>query len=172
MNAKFNATLEQWQSRATAAYEQLQPRERIIVLSGAAVLIVMILYLAIWEPLVVSRKQDIEALQSSRALATRIEMAASLAQSHSQGKVDRSATLLSVVDQTTRSGTLGKAPSRVQPEGSGEHEVRVWFDDVPFDNCMRWLGELQSHYGIHVSSTEIDTGSAPGLVNARFTLSR
>lgn len=107
-----------------------------------------------------------------RALATRIETAASLAQSQRGGAVNRSAALLSVVDQTSRSGTLGKEPTRVQPEGSGEREVKVWFDDVPFDNCLRWLTELQTRYAIQVSSAEIEQGSAPGLVNARFSLSR
>lgn len=168
----MNPALEQWQARALGAYQQLQPRERVIVLAGAAVLAVLVLYLAVWEPLVNAHRRNAEALDASRALATRIETAASLAQGQSAGAVDRRAALLSVVDQTSRGSTLGKAPTRVQPEGSGEREVKVWFEDVPFANCLRWLGELQTRYAIQVSSAEIDQGSAPGLVNVRFTLSR
>lgn len=168
----MNATFEQVQARIVGAIEQLQPRERVIVFVGAAVLAALIAYLGIWEPLVKAHYRNADALQTSRALATRIETAASLAQGQSGNNVNRSAALLSVVDQTSRSGTLGKAPTRVQPEGSGEREVKVWFEDVPFTNCLRWLSELQSQYGIQVSSTEIEQGSAPGLVNARFTLSR
>lgn len=168
----MNPAIEQFQIRVAGAFQQLQPRERVIVLSGAAVLAVLVLYLAIWEPLVRSHQRNADALQASRALATRIETAASLLQGQSGSSVNRSAALLSVVDQSSRGGTLGKAPTRIQPEGSGEHEVKVWLEDVPFSNCLRWLAELQAHYGIQVSSTEIEQGSAPGLVNARFTLSR
>lgn len=168
----MNPAIEQMQARAIGAYQQLQPRERVIVLAGAAVLAVLVLYLAIWEPLVNAHHRNAEALDAARAVATRIEVAASLVQGRSGGNVNRSAALLSVVDQTSRAGTLGKAPTRVQPEGSGEREVKVWFEDVPFANCLRWLTDLQTHYGIQVSSTEIEQGSAPGLVNARFTLSR
>jgi general secretion pathway protein M len=172
MNTSLNVTLEQWQTRASAALAQMQPRERAMLLVGGAILAVVILYLAIWEPLVKAHHRNAEALDASRALAVQIETAASLAQGSRSGAVDRSAALLSVIDQTSRSGTLGKAPTRVQPEGSGEREVKVWFDDVPFDNCVRWLTELQTRYAIQVTSAEIDAGSAPGLVNARFSLSR
>lgn len=169
----MNALIEQWQARARAALEQLQPRERLIVLAGSGVLAVMVLYLGIWEPLVNAQRQRAAALDGARALAVRIESAAALAQSGRRGgAVDRSAALLSVVDQTSRGGTLGKAPTRVQPDGAGDKAVKVWFDDVPFDNTLRWLGELQARYGVGVDSAEIEPGSAPGLVNARFTLGR
>lgn len=168
----MNAVLEQVQTRVTATLEQLQPRERLIVIAGSAVLAVIVLYLAVWEPLVQAHQRRAAALEASRALATRIEAAAALVQGRQGGAVDRGAALLSVVDQSSRSGTLGKAPTRVQPEGSGERAVRVWFEDLPFDKALSWLAQLQTRYGIQVSSAEIDAGSAPGLVNARFTLSR
>lgn len=168
----MNPAIEQLQARVTGAYAQLQPRERMIVLIGAAVLAALIAYLGVWEPLVKAHHHNAEALEASRALAIRIEAAASLAKGQSSGGADRSAALLSVVDQSSRNGTLGKAPTRLQPEGSGEREVKVWFEDVQFDNALRWLTELQTRYAIQVSSAEIDQGSAPGLVNARFTLSR
>lgn len=168
----MNAVLDQWQARAREALEQLQPRERLLVLAGAGVLAVLILYLGIWEPLVRAHHQRGEALETSRALAARIELAAGLAQGSQRGGVDRSAPLLSVVDQSSRGQTLGKTPTRLQPDGNGERAVKVWFDDLPFDNSLRWLAELETRYGIQVSSAEIDQGSGPGLVNARFTLSR
>src|SRR3546814_17798217 len=99
---------------------------------------VFIAYVGIWWPRVKAHHRNAEGLEASRALAVRSEAAASLTQKSQGGaNVDRSAALLSVVDQTSRSGTLGKAPTRVQPEGSGEREVKVWFEDVPFNNTDR-----------------------------------
>ena len=54
----------------------------------------------------------------------------------------------------------------------GETEVKIWFEDVPFDNLARWIGILQSRYGVSVSGAEIERRSSPGLVNARLSLVR
>jgi len=169
----MNAQLEQLQARVQGYLEQLQPRERWMVLGGGAVLLVVIFYLAIWEPLLLAGKKRADALDSARALAVRIESAASLVQSgRPAGAVDRSTPLISVIDQSSRSPTLGVPPTRVQPEGNGDRAVKVWFENVPFDNTVRWLGELQTRYAITVSSAEIEPGSTPGTVTARFTLNR
>src|SRR3546814_13019521 len=74
----MNPAIEQLQARAIGAYTQLQPRERVIVVVGAAVLPVLIAYLGIWEPLVNAHHRTAEALEASRPLAVRIEAAASL----------------------------------------------------------------------------------------------
>ncbi|MFT4045344.1 MAG: type II secretion system protein M [Solimonas sp.] len=169
----MNAQIEQLQARVRSQFEQLQPRERVIVLAGGAVLLLIIFYLALWKPLVLAGQRRSAALETSRALAVRIESAAGLAQGgRDAGAIDRSTALLSVVDQSSRGPALGVPPTRVQPEGNGDKAVKVWFEGVPFDNALRWLGELQARYAIMVTSAEIEPGSAPGLVNARFTLSR
>ncbi|WP_028079510.1 type II secretion system protein GspM [Solimonas soli] len=169
----MNAQLEQLQARVRGQLDQLQPRERLMVLAGGAVLLVVIFYLALWEPLLLAGKRRADELDSARALAVRIESAASLAQSgRAGGAVDRGTPIVSVVDQSSRGSTLGVPPTRVQPEGNGDKAVKVWFENVPFDNTVRWLGELQARYAVTVSSAEIEPGSAPGTVTARFTLSR
>lgn len=150
---------------------QLTPRERLIVLLGSVFVITTLLYSLAWQPLTRQHAQSQAALARARATATRIEEAAALVRGSANGRqLDRSTSLLTAVDQTSRSATLGKAPSRVQPEG--DKEVKIWIDDVPFDNVLRWLGELQNRYAIHADSTEIERGSAPGLVNIRLSLVR
>lgn len=159
-------------ARTRAALDKLAPRERLLVVTAAAVLGVLILYLAIWEPLVKAHQRRSEALADARALAQRIETAAALASSRRGAGGDRNANLLAVIDQSSRQPVLGKAPSRVQPDGSGDKSVKIWFEDVPFDNLLRWLGELQTRYEISVASAEISRGAAPGAVSAQLTLSR
>ncbi|HEX4896389.1 MAG TPA: type II secretion system protein M [Solimonas sp.] len=151
---------------------QLAPRERVLVLSGAGVVALTLLYLLIWEPLAKAHAQRAESLEAARALAGRIETAAALVQSQrgSGGAVNRNLSLLAAVDQTSRSPVLGKPPTRVQPEG--DREVRVWIDDVSFDNLLRWLQELETRYGIVARSAELERGQAPGTVNARLSLAR
>ncbi len=159
--------LLQLQSR----FDALAPRERLLVALAAVVVFITLLYLLIWEPLVKAHSSRAEALDTARALATRIETAAALSQRGTPGAgVDRATSLLAAVDQTSRSPVLGKAPSRLQPEG--DREVKVWIEEVAFDNLLRWLAELESRYGIGASSAEIERGTAPGAVSARLTLVR
>ncbi|MDP9139203.1 MAG: type II secretion system protein M [Pseudomonadota bacterium] len=156
---------------ALAWLRALAPRERVMVLLCAAIVMLTLVYVAGWKPLVDAHHRREAALERARGIATRIEQAAAQIKAAGPTRaIDSSTSLLAAVDQTSRSATLGKAPARVQPEG--EKEVKVWIDDVPFDNLLRWLQELEQKYGISTSSAEIERSSAPGVVNVRVTLVR
>ncbi|MFA5937879.1 MAG: type II secretion system protein M [Sinimarinibacterium sp.] len=157
--------------RLRTAIEALAPRERILVLSASVFVAFTLLYLLAWEPLVVAHAQRAEALARARLLSARIEEVAVKTQAAGSGqRIDRSTSLLAAVDQTSRSPTLGKAPSRLQPEG--DREVKIWIEDVPFDNLLHWLQELEARYGISASSAEIERGGGAGVVSVRLTLVR
>ena len=163
----MNALFEQLRS----SLQQLAPRERIIVLAGGVLLLLVLVYLLAWEPLVKTHRQRAEALERARALATRIEEVAGLVRSQGSGRnVDRSTSLVAAVDRTSRSPVLGKPPSRVQPEG--DREVKVWIEDVPFNNLLRWLQDLETRYGIGAATAEIERGARPGQVSVRLSLVR
>ncbi|HEY1076118.1 MAG TPA: type II secretion system protein M [Fontimonas sp.] len=156
---------------ASAWLRSLAPRERVLVLVCAAVVLLTLVYVAAWKPLVDAHVRRQASLERARSIATRIEQAAAEVQAAGPARaINSNTSLVAAVDQTSRSAVLGKAPSRVQPEG--EKEVKVWIDDVPFDNLLRWLQELEMKYGISTSSAEIERSAAPGMVNVRVTLVR
>lgn len=155
------------------ALRQMAPRERVMVLAGAVVVAVTLLYLVLWEPLMQAHRDRQMALESARHIAQRIEQAAALLQqgaASGAAAVDRKTSLLTAVDQTSRSAVLGKAPSRVQPEG--DKEVKIWIEDTSFDNMLRWLQQLQTRYGITPKQLEVERGAGPGLVSGRLSLVR
>lgn len=160
------------QQRVQQALQNLAPRERRLVIGGALVLGVLLAYLLIWEPLAQAHARRLAALDSARALAVRIEQAAALVQARQSPGGASSGSLLAVIDQSSQRAALGKTPSRVQPDGAGDRSVKVWFDDVPFDPLLRWIGELQTRHGVSIASAEFAQGSAAGLVNVQLTLSR
>jgi general secretion pathway protein M len=154
-----------------ASIQQLAPRERVIVGAGAVMLVLVLIYLLAWEPLVQAKHQRAAALDRARALATRIEQAAVLVRGQSSGRsIDRNTSLVAAIDRTSRSPVLGKAPSRVQPEG--DDEVKVWIEDVPFNNLLRWLQDLETRYGIGAVTAEVERGARPGVVSVRLSLTR
>ena len=167
------ARLRQGLERARERFLALQPRERWILSAGAVVLLITLLYLVVWEPVVKSHRERVEALESSRLLAIRLEQAAAQVQGAGGQRgaaAGRGLSLMAAVDQASKQGTLGRSPTRIQPEG--DREVRVWFEDVSFDALVRWMAELQGNYGVGVQTLDIEPQSTPGKVNARLSLVR
>lgn len=156
-------------------YSQLEPRERRIVLVGGLLAGLILIYAGIWSPLASAHGRQREALAQARVIAQQLELAqAWVRQNPSAPRAAPSAalnqSLLAAVDQAARSGTLGKAPERLQPEG--DLEVRVWLEDVPFEALVRWLGELKTRYGITAQTLDVERAEAPGQVTARLSLVR
>ena len=169
--ARMRQSLDQARERFLA----LQPRERWIVSAGALIVLVTLLYLLVWEPIVDAHRQRVQSLESARLVAIRLEQAAAQVQRAGGGQrgaaaAGRGLSLMAAVDQASKQGTLGKSPTRIQPEG--DREVRVWFEDVSFDVLVRWLAELQTRYGVGVQTLDVEPQSTPGKVNARMSLVR
>lgn len=171
---KTLAPLREHYVQARERFLALQDRERWMLGVGGVVLLLTVLYLAIWEPVVKGHANRAAALESSRALAVRLEEAAVLVQSqrgrNPAATAGRGMSLMAAVDQASKQGPLGKGPSRIQPEG--DREVRVWFEDVSFDALLRWTAILHASYGVSVQTMDVEPQAAPGQVNVRFSLVR
>lgn len=155
-------------------YRELQPRERLIVATGTVVVIITLIYVVLWEPFANARARQSAALANERALAERLEtigIAVQRARASGIGTVQGgNQSLLTLIDQQGKAPELGKTPTRLQPEG--ENEVKIWFEDIPFDALVRWMANLESRYGIQISGAEIERRAGAGLVNARLTVTR
>ena len=153
--------------------ENLDPRERMMVAAGGALLVLFLLYIMIWSPLHSGYDSIKETVEEQRATALWMQQSAQTlkglkgrAGSAAQGLGGRS--LLSVADSTARAGGLGPALKRVEPEGSDS--VRVWLDGAPFDVLVKWLGTLSTIHGVNAETVTMERSDATGRVNARLTL--
>ena len=167
--AQLNAQLAPLRQR----FEALQPREQLAVAAAGLVLVLAMIYWVLWQPFALWRAHAESSLHSGRELAARIEIIGAQAQAaHPMGNAMAGAgmSLLTVVDQASKDGTLGKPPSRIQPDG--DKQVRVWVEDVQFDSLLRWLDSLQSRYGLHIDGVAVERRPTAGTVNARLTLMR
>lgn len=155
-------------------YRELQPRERVMVAVGAAVVVLTLIYLVLWEPFANARAKQFAALADERAFAERLETVGATVQKARAAGVGaiqgREQSLLTLIDQQGKSPELGKPPARLQPEG--DTEVKVWFEDVPFDALVRWMATLETRYGVQIAGAEIERRAGAGLVNARLTVTR
>lgn len=172
---KLREALKPMASAITQGRERflaLQVRERWMLGVCSLVVLVTLIYLVVWEPITNAHSNRTLALEASRALAVRLEQAASQVGQvrHVQPRGTRGGSLMAAVDLASKQSGLGKGPSRIQPEG--DREVRVWFEDVSFDLLVSWLSSLQTRDGIGVQTFEVEPQASPGRVNVRLSLVR
>lgn len=153
--------------------ENLDPRERLMVAAGAALLVLFLLYILVWSPLHSGYDSMRTTVEEQRATALWMQQSAQTLKGlkrsggrSRQGLGGRS--LLSVADSTARAGGLGPALKRVEPEGGDS--VRVWLDGAPFDVLVKWLGTLSTIHGVNAETVTMERSDAAGRVNARLTL--
>jgi len=150
----------------------LEPRERLLVSGGAVVLVLLLLYVVIWEPIASGYSNLQEDVAEQKQTLAWMQQAASqikTLQRSSTGEVRGlgGRSLLAVVDQSARSAGLGDSIKRIEPDGS--KGVKVWLEGVAFDPMILWLGKLTRTYQIETSLITIEPQGG-GRVNARLTL--
>jgi general secretion pathway protein M len=149
----------------------LEPRERNLVGGGAALLVLLLLYLMIWEPIASGYTELGDSVQQQQeTLAWMQQSAAQIKALRSEGGGARGLggrSLLAVVDQSARSGGLGNAIKRIEPDGS--KGVKVWLEGAAFDPMILWLGRLVKSFRIEPSMITLEPIGG-GRVNARLTL--
>lgn len=155
-------------------FEALEPRERLFVAVGAAVVAVVILWGLIWAPLEKGHRElESRVSEWERSLAELRPLAA-MPQPAGGSQTTRRPTgaqsPVIIVDSTLRSRSLGQ-PKRSQPTPNG---IRVEFENVAFDDLVLWLGDLSTQYGMEVQAGSLSTSSTagPGRINATLTLER
>lgn len=157
-------------------FTTLQQREQIVVVAGAVVVLIAIFYSLVWEPLDSGHK-DLSAAVTrwERSLAELKPLKGLQASASVNAPVVSNAsqqTPVVIVDLTLRARGLDRSLKRSQPTTS--NGIRVEFDNVDFDELVLWLGDLSSQYAMQVTSGSMSTSaqSAPGRINATFTLER
>lgn len=152
----------------------LAPRERVLVAVAAVLALMATVVLGIVRPLAQNR----EALETQQAekrailsdierVAARFGKAGGAAATAAQGSGE---SLVVLMDRTTRSRGLSAYLRRNEPDGA--NGIRLRFENVPFDDLVGWLGELQSAYAVSVASASADPAQDPGRVSVSLQLSR
>ncbi len=148
-----------------------EANERRMMIGGGGLLLVMLLYVGIWEPITnkmdtlrVSTAEQQSLLTWMRGAAQQVKQLRGHAGQST--KLTSSDSLLSLVDSTAKSGRLGAALKRVQPDGDAK--VRVWLEAANFDDLVRWLTTLETRHGIHVESSVFQALDNPGRVDGRL----
>ena len=150
---------------------RLNPRERIIVIGGGLVLLVVAVYLLAWQPLLEKQdmlKASIKSQQELHQWMLKSVAEVKLLTGSGQHKLLNPSAMQSVINRTAKTALPGALIKRI--EKNRQQGVQVWIEQVAFDDMMKWLGSLQQGKGIRVASIVSDRTDQAGRVNARLVL--
>ncbi|MBF0371172.1 MAG: type II secretion system protein M [Magnetococcales bacterium] len=159
----------------------LSQRERLVLIGGGLALLLLGMVFLWWLPMLdeievrevilADRLETIQWMEQSAKEVKRLEKSVGKGDKKGQKKKkSKEGSLLTIANKTARNGGLGEVLKRVEPKG--KNQVRLWFEEAPFDKIHAWLLILRDEYGIVVSSINIDLEDSPGQVRARLVLSR
>ena len=150
-------------------FEQLQTRERQLVMAGLIVFGVFLPYQLIWSPLI-DRAERLEQQVSkqTKQLEWMRTSTQEIKQLQGNATIKSSGSLLSQVEQTASQSKLRKSIRKIQPEG--ERGVRIWMDNASFDDVLLWLERLQKQHGIEVADFSVERQPEIGRANVRLLL--
>ena len=151
----------------------LEANERRMIMIAAPLLLLMLLYVAVWEPLSnniatlrVSTAEQESMLAWMRGAAQEVKQLRGRSGQGQHAKPASGESLLSLVDSTAKSSQLGTALKRVQPDG--DQKVGVWLEAASFDDVVRWITALETRHGVHVVSSVFQAIETTGRVDVRL----
>ncbi|MGH8291996.1 MAG: type II secretion system protein GspM [Gammaproteobacteria bacterium] len=155
--------LRQW-------FMSLEKRERLVLGSGAVILVVFILYMALVSPYISHRHALTAEVQSQSALLAWMRPVAGRIEA-SQGRQPAAlpgGSLLGAVNASIANAGLAGALQQAQQSDDGT--VRAQFKSVDFDSLVNWLAGLQRTYGVVASDVTVTRASGPGQVDVSIRL--
>jgi general secretion pathway protein M len=160
-------SLKQW-------FAGLQPRERVIIVAGAVLVLLVAIYVLALQPFykavngsaqrVAQKEADLAWM---RSIAGELQ---ALNASQPMGQAPSGESLVVLIDRAARECGLASALTGQTP--NGESGIRVRLESADFDKLMVCLGTLQQVHAVSIESATIDRAAQPGLVNASIVLTR
>jgi len=158
----------QWHTSSFGRWHQnLGVRERILTDLTAFLILLGLVYLALWRPIVSWSQAQQQRYEQKEALLEWMQLHSAEARQQNQNNTQPASgngSLLTVVSNTAREE--GVQLTRFQPEGNGG--VSVVLQNQNFDLIVRWLGNLQSQHNVQIRQISVDRQEALGSVNVRI----
>lgn len=143
------------------------PRERRILMAAAALGIPMLVWLAIWQPLLTMHGDAEQKLAQSRATLEWMQMASARVKSL-RGQQSTSRPIGAPNQRVTRAAqALQLSISRIEP--AGDNRFNLWLADADYKNTVRFLDALQQQ-GFNIDSLTMAQQGAPGVVSVRLSI--
>jgi general secretion pathway protein M len=164
----MNRLIERW--------HELTSRERLMLMALAVVLVVALSYQIVWLPL--SDAIDTEehrriTLQQSMPRIENIIQHLSTRKIRQQSSINDASSLqplVTLIDTSLKQTNLNMAWAELR--ASTEDMVKLEFQQVAFDDLIRWLANLQQEQAVVIVEIMLQQDEKNGMVMAKITLTR
>jgi len=154
-------------------FNALKPRERMIVLGGAVLVLIAAVYLLALAPFYQSlnaRSERVAKKQADLAWMRSVAGELQVLGANQPAAGPSGESLVVLIDRSARECGLGSSLTGQTP--NGETGIRVRLESAAFDVLIGCLGNLQRMHSVSVESAQFDRTAKPGVVNASLVLNR
>ncbi|HEY9033626.1 MAG TPA: type II secretion system protein M [Pseudomonadales bacterium] len=153
-------------------FNSLPKRDQLMLMIGAAVVLVYLLYVLGWRGIADYRDSQLQRVQAAQATVSwmkdTVVRIQALKGSGSGNNVHAGKSMAQLAEMAA--GRASIRISRFAP--SGNNDAQLWFERVEFDKLLDCISRLELEYGIVIDSIAINSANSPGLVNARLKITR
>ncbi|MGI9264636.1 MAG: type II secretion system protein GspM [Gammaproteobacteria bacterium] len=153
-------------------FDSLSDRERYIVMGGGVLVVVILFWSLVLNPVYSGVNRLSQQVESKRVLVGWMQSAAAEIKAAGNvtggGQLEDNQSLVVVIARSARESGLEKALNQNQP--IGEDGIRVRLERASFDTIAGWLAKLQASNGLSLESANFERSTAPGMVNASIVL--
>lgn len=148
--------IELWQAR--------NPRERMTLLIGGVLSLLLVLYLFVWDPITSDRERLLRDLPTLRARGAEFRRNADEAEAFRTRLKSRATgqPLPATIEASSKQANLG-APLR-SVQSLSDDRAQVSGNGIQFDALVRWIATLAANDGIAVDMVQASAAPEPGRV--------
>ncbi|MEM1080105.1 MAG: type II secretion system protein GspM [Pseudomonadota bacterium] len=148
-------------------WQQMQTRERALIVLAGVVLTLVLLWVLLWEPLVKANEQRRTQIVEQQSLLLWLQSiepdVQQLRANRPQASAPSNRSPIGLIDQTARNAGMAAGLQRIEPAAG--NQVRVVLEQVEFSRLMDWLSELTAGQPYRIVQLEAQR-SDPGRVDA------
>jgi type II secretory pathway component PulM len=149
-------------------YELREPREQIILLFGIPILVTLLFYIAIWQPLQTKNTKLQNTLTQEKSFTEWFEQQNSSLADKATTFDWSSNNLPTVIETTLRENNLNPWKKRIFQ--NQKEETVITFEEIPYDKLSRWIRILNSQYQVVFRSANFTAVKTQGTIDVKLTL--
>lgn len=149
-------------------WNQLNSRERLVVMAGLGCLGILLSYLLVYAPIhnaLIAKTQDVQEKQD--ILNWMRHVRPQLKNTQAVKSLSETERITFIANQLQRS-SLNTFEHQVQQSSQGE--VQLSFDSVPFNALLQWLWSLNQSTDITIKQLTVERTNTNGLVKAQVLI--
>lgn len=136
---------------------------------GVSFLICYLFYMLVYAPINEAVQNNSKQLQEKRDTLNWMQTVQQQAGNHHKAQAINRNKLLTVIAGQLDSGPLKPFPYQLQQTGQGD--ISLFFDKVPYALFLSWLWSLNNDYTISLEQISVEQSPTPGVVKTSALIS-